>query len=107
MAIRADRSGYRPPGPGCVGLKATHGLIPHSGVFGLEPSVDYVGPMTRTVEDLAVVLQCLAGPDGYDPRQGSVPATLPDYVGALDKAIDSVRIGVLGEGFEPLAQSRT
>ncbi len=85
---------------GCVGLKATHGLIPHSGVFGLEPSVDYVGPMTRTVEDLAVVLQCLAGPDGYDPRQGSVPAVLPDYVGALGEPIDRLKIGVLAEGFD-------
>jgi amidase len=103
IAIGGDQGGsIRIPAAwsGCVGLKATHGLIPHSGVFGLEPSVDYVGPMTRTVEDLAVVLQCLAGPDGYDPRQGSVPATLPDYVGALGKAIDGVRIGVLAEGFD-------
>lgn len=103
IAIGGDQGGsIRIPAAwsGCVGLKATHGLIPHSGVFGLEPSVDHVGPMTRTVEDLAVVLQCLAGPDGYDPRQGSVPARLPDYVGALGKAIEGVRIGVLAEGFD-------
>lgn len=84
---------------GCVGLKATHGLIPHSGVFGLEPSVDYVGPMTRTVEDLAAALQVLAGRDGYDPRQAYVPETLPDYVAALGQNINGVRIGVLAEGF--------
>jgi amidase len=84
---------------GCVGLKPTHGLIPHSGVFGLEPSVDYVGPMTRAVDDLAVVLSCLAGPDGYDSRQSSVPAVLPDYLAALGQGIDGVRIGVLAEGF--------
>lgn len=84
---------------GCVGLMATHGLIPHSGVFGLEPSVDYVGPMTRTVEELAAVLRCVAGPDGYDPRQATVPATLPDYVGALGQGLQGLKIGVLNEAF--------
>ena len=84
---------------GCVGLKATHGLIPHSGVFGLEPSLDYVGPMTRTVEDLAAVLQCVAGRDGYDQRQAAVPTELPDYLGALGKGLEGVRVGVLSEGF--------
>jgi amidase len=84
---------------GCVGLKATHGLIPHSGVFGLEPSLDYVGPMTRTVEDLATVLQCLAGRDGYDQRQAAVPSELPDYVGALDMGLKGLRVGILSEGF--------
>ena len=102
IAIGGDQGGsIRIPAAwsGCVGLKATHGLIPHSGVFGLEPSVDYVGPMTRTVEDLATVLQCLAGSDGYDPRQESVPAKLPDYVGAVGQKISGLRIGVLAEGF--------
>ncbi|BBE71857.1 amidase family protein [Oharaeibacter diazotrophicus] len=84
---------------GCVGLKASFGLIPHSGVFGLEPSIDFVGPMTRTVADLATVLAVLAGPDGYDPRQGEVPAALPDYVGATGKPVAGLRIGVLAEGF--------
>jgi len=84
---------------GCVGLMPTHGLIPHSGIFGLEPSIDYTGPMTRTVEDLATVLACVAGPDGYDPRQATVPAALPDYVAALHQKPTGLRIGVLAEGF--------
>jgi amidase len=103
MAFGGDQGGsIRIPAAwsGCVGLKATHGLIPHSGVFGLEASVDYVGPMTRTIEDLALVLQCVAGPDGYDPRQDSVPARLPDYVAALGKSVTGLKIGVLAEGFE-------
>lgn len=85
---------------GCIGLKATHGLIPHSGVFGLEPSVDYVGPMTRTVEDMALILNCVAGADGYDPRQSYVPAKLPDYMDFLDRDIAGLRIGLLAEGFD-------
>jgi amidase len=55
--------------------------------------------MTRTVDDLARVLACVAGPDGYDPRQAAVPATLPDYVGALGQSVAGLRIGVLAEGF--------
>jgi amidase len=102
IALGGDQGGsIRIPAAwsGCVGLKATHGLIPHSGVFGLEQSVDYVGPMTRTVEDCAAVLQCIAGRDGFDPRQAATPEKLPDYVGALRKDIDGVRIGLLAEGF--------
>jgi amidase len=102
IALGGDQGGsIRIPAAwsGCVGLKATHGLIPHSGVFGLEASVDYVGPMTRTIEDTATVLQCIAGRDGFDPRQASVPAKLPDYVGALGKEIAGVKVGLLAEGF--------
>ena len=84
---------------GCVGLKATHGLIPHSGVFGLEQSVDHVGPMTRTVEDCATVLQCIAGPDEFDPRQRAAPEKLADYVGALGQKVNGIKIGLLAEGF--------
>jgi amidase len=102
MALGGDQGGsIRIPAAwsGCVGLKATHGLVPHSGVFGLEASVDYVGPMTRTVEDAAVVLQAIAGRDGFDPRQAAVPAKLPDYVGELGKEIGGLKIGLLAEGF--------
>jgi len=77
----------------------THGLVPHSGVFGLEPTVDYVGPMARTVEDVALSLQCLAGRDGFDPRQADVPASLPRYTDALSRGVKGLRIGLLEEGF--------
>jgi len=84
---------------GCVGLMPTHGLVPHTGVFGLEPTIDYVGPMTRTVEDAALVLECVAGPDGFDPRQAQVPAALPKYTEALARGVRGLRIGILAEGF--------
>jgi amidase len=102
IALGGDQGGsIRIPSAwcGCVGLKATHGLISHSGVFGLEPSLDYVGPMTRTIEDLAAVLQCVAGRDGYDPRQAALPVTLPDYLSALGQGLEGLTIGVLAEGF--------
>jgi hypothetical protein len=82
-----------------VNALATHGLVPHSGVFGLEPTIDYVGPMARTVEDVALSLSCLAGRDGFDPRQADVPASLPGYTDALSRGVKGLRIGLLEEGF--------
>ena len=101
IALGGDQGGsIRIPAAwsGCLGLKATHGLIPHSGVFGLEPSVDYVGPMTRTVDDLAAVLQCVAGPDGYDPRQAKCRRA-PGLCRRAWPKLKGLRIGVLAEGF--------
>src|SRR3712207_3927846 len=55
---------------GIVGLKPTFGLLSHFGIgFGSDQSIDYTGPMARTVEDAAAALQATAGYDPYDPRQ--------------------------------------
>ena len=102
VAFGGDQGGsVRIPAAWCgiVGIIGTHGLIPHTGVFGLDPMVDFTGPMGRTVEDVATVFQCVAGPDGYDPRQVNLPSQLPDYVAALGKGVDGLKIGVLTEGF--------
>ena len=102
IAIGGDQGGsIRLPAAWCgvVGLMPTHGLVPHSGVFGLEPTIDYVGPMARTVEDVAVALQCMAGRDGFDPRQADVPVSLPRYVDAPSRGVKGLRIGILEEGF--------
>ncbi len=102
IALGGDQGGsIRLPAAWCgiVGLMPTHGLVPHSGVFGLEPTIDYVGPMARTVEDIAASLQVMAGRDGLDPRQADVPATLPPYPAALARGVKGLRIGLLDEGF--------
>ena len=102
IALGGDQGGsIRLPAAWCgiVGLMPTHGLVPHTGVFGLEPTIDYVGPMARTVDDIAVSLQCLAGRDGLDPRQADVPAALPRYTDALARGASGLRIGLLEEGF--------
>jgi amidase len=102
IALGGDQGGsIRVPAAWCgvIGLKATHGLIPHTGVFGLEPTVDYIGPMTRTTEDMAAALQCVAGRDGYDFRQNETPVTLPDYVRVMKEGVQGLRIGILSEGF--------
>lgn len=52
---------------GVVGLKPTYGLVPRHGVTSLSWSLDHVGPLTRTVEDAALVLASLTGHDPRDP----------------------------------------
>ena len=54
-----------------MGLKPTHGLVPYTGILGVDPAVDHCGPMTRDVDNNALLLEALAGRDGMDPRQPS------------------------------------
>ncbi len=83
---------------GTVGHKPTHGLVPYTGAFPIEQTIDHVGPITRTVADAALVLSVIAGPDGLDPRQ---PRDLvpDDYVAALARGAEGLRIGIVSEGF--------
>ncbi|MGW1377509.1 amidase [Streptomyces sp. NPDC002446] len=55
---------------GLVGLKPTYDLVPRHGVTALSWSLDHVGPLTRTVQDAALVLSVLAAKDGYEPHEG-------------------------------------
>jgi amidase len=75
--------------------------VSHFGIgFGSDQSIDYTGPMTRTVEDAAAALQATAGYDAYDPRQTrEVPSTI-DMLGRLADGVSGLRIGVLQEGFD-------
>jgi amidase len=86
---------------GIVGHKPTFGLVSHFGIgFGSDQSIDYTGPMTRTVEDAAAALQATAGHDPYDPRSTrDVPAHM-DVLGRLADGVAGLRIGVLQEGFD-------
>jgi amidase len=85
---------------GCFGMKPTFGLISHFGIgFGTDQSIDYTGPLARTVEDTAAALQATAGWDKYDPRQTrDVPLSM-DVLSTLADGIAGVRIGILNEGF--------
>src|SRR5438067_4197871 len=85
---------------GIVGLKPTFGLVSHFGIgFGSDQSIDFTGPMARTVEDAAAALQATAGHDSYDPRQTrDVPSSL-DAVSRLTDGVAGLRIGVVQEGF--------
>jgi amidase len=100
LAIGGDQGGsIRIPASFCgiCGMKATHGLVPYSGVMPIELTIDHTGPMTATVADNALLLEVLAGPDGLDPRQQGVPAD--DYTSALGRGAAGLRIAVVPEGF--------
>jgi amidase len=102
IAIGGDQGGsIRIPASCCgiVGLKPTTGLVPYTGIFPIDHSLDHTGPMARSVTDVATALEVLAGPDGLDPRQ---PADLETegYTDALSEDVSNTTIAVLKEGFE-------
>jgi aspartyl-tRNA(Asn)/glutamyl-tRNA(Gln) amidotransferase subunit A len=76
---------------GIVGFKPTAGLVSRHGVIPLSWTLDQVGPMTRTVEDAAILLQALAGHDPLDI--GSARTEIPDYRRELPNGIAGRRIG--------------
>ncbi len=77
---------------GIVGLKPTYGRCSRAGVVTLSWTLDHTGPMARSVEDCAYLLQALAGHDPLDPASSRAPVA--DYVGTLERSIRGLRIGV-------------
>lgn len=77
---------------GCVGLKPSYGRVSRYGVAACASSMDQVGPMTRTVEDAALLLQVLAGVDPHDGT--TLDAPVPDYRAALHDGTTGMRIGL-------------
>jgi aspartyl-tRNA(Asn)/glutamyl-tRNA(Gln) amidotransferase subunit A len=77
---------------GIVGLKPTYGRVSRAGVVSLGTSLDHVGPLTRTVEDCATVLQAIAGHDPADPS--SVDEPVPPFTSDLETGVEGLRIGV-------------
>ena len=77
---------------GLVGLKPTYGRVSRAGIIPLAWSLDHAGPLTRTVTDAALLLQCLAGPDPFDPSTAAVP--VPDYRSAMQGDIRGLHLGL-------------
>ena len=94
-AIGSDTGGsIRIPAALCgvVGMKPTFGRVAKSGVFPLAPTMDHLGPMTRTVEDNALMLSTLAGYDLQDLY--SVDCPEEDFARDLDRGVSGTVIGV-------------
>ena len=93
---------------GLVGVKPTYGLVSRYGIIAFASSLDQAGPVARTVEDAAVLLQMAAGHDPMDST--SIPDAVPDYLDGIDAGIDGLRIGVVkefrGEGSQPGVTTR-
>lgn len=83
---------------GIVGLRPSYGRNSRFGVMPMASSYDTVGPMTKTVEDLAVVMQEIAGQDALDAT--SMPDTVPDYSEEISKSVKGLKVGVPKEYFQ-------
>src|ERR1700722_20286813 len=100
MATGGDQAGsIRIPASlsGVVGIKPTWGLVPYTGIMGMDPTIDHAGPLTATVADNALFLEVMAGEDGYDSRQAGLK--LDTYTKAIGQEIAGMKIGVVQEGF--------
>lgn len=94
---------------GVCGLKPTYGRVSRYGLIAFASSLDQVGPLAQTVEDLALMLQVIAG---HDPLDGtSSPQDVPDYRAALTGDMRGLRVGVPAEyfieGMEPGVEQTT
>src|SRR6266446_4002599 len=100
MAMGGDQGGsIRLPASfsGICGMKPTWGLVPYTGIMPIEIFVDHTGPMTRSVADNALLLEVIAGDDGYDPRI-KAPQVRP-YSQALGRGAKDLKIAIVKEGF--------
>jgi len=109
IALGSDTGGsIRQPASLCgvVGLKPTYGLVSRFGLVAYASSLDQIGPLARTVEDTAILLQAIAG---YDPKDStSLNVKIPDYTQNLKPGLDCKgrKIGIIqetfGEGLDPV-----
>lgn len=88
---------------GIVGIKPTYGRVSRFGLVAFASSLDVIGPLTRTVEDNAYLLNVISGKDPYDSTSADV--NVPDFTKGLTGDVKGLRIAVpkeyLGEGVDP------
>lgn len=102
MAMGSDTGGsVRLPASFCgvVGFKPTYGLVSRFGLVAFASSLDQIGPITRDVEDCALLMEVIGG---YDPRDStSIDLPMPDFVSGLRKGIKGLKLGLPKEYFPP------
>lgn len=101
-ALGSDTGGsIRQPAAFCgiSGIKPTYGLVSRHGMVAYASSLDQAGPMAQTAEDLALILQAIAGFDNKDST--SVETTIPDYTVELNKPLTKLKIGLPSCFFQP------
>lgn len=109
VALGSDTGGsIRQPASLCgiVGLKPTYGLVSRFGLVAYASSLDQIGPLSRSVEDAAILLGAIAGYDNKDST--SINVSIPDYTQFLKKSLKGLKIGIIeetfGEGLDPIVE---
>ena len=98
VALGSDTGGsIRQPSAFCdvVGMMGTYGRVSRYGLVAFASSLDHIGPFGRSVHDVALVLQTIAGRDPLDSTCAALP--VEDYVGGLSGNIRGIRVGVPNE----------
>ncbi len=100
FSIAEDTGGsIRQPASFCgvVGLRPSYGRNSRYGIMPMASSLDTVGPITKTVEDTAIVMEAIAGTDPRDAT--TVPESVPSYTKELTKSVKGLRVGIPKEYF--------
>lgn len=82
---------------GCTGLRPTYGRTSRFGVMSMASSLDTIGPFAKTIEDLAIILEAIAGHDPLDATTADIP--VPRYRSLLTGNVQGLRIGIPREYF--------
>ena len=105
-ALGSDTGGsIRQPAAFCgvVGMMPTYGRVSRYGLIAFASSLDHIGPLTKTVQDSAILLRHIAGRDPLDSTSADVP--VPDYEREIGKPVKGLRLGIpkeyFGEGLDP------
>ncbi|MCU0796703.1 MAG: Asp-tRNA(Asn)/Glu-tRNA(Gln) amidotransferase subunit GatA [Akkermansiaceae bacterium] len=109
-ALGSDTGGsIRQPASHCgvVGLKPSYGRVSRFGLVAFASSLDQIGPLTRSVDDAAVLLQAIAGHDPADSTSLRTP--VPDYLAEIDRGVSGMKLGLpreyFGDGIDPAVRA--
>ena len=111
-ALGTDTGGsIRQPGALCgvPAMMPTYGRVSRYGLIAFASSLDRIGPFAQTIEDVARVLQVIAGRDPMDATSAGAP--VPDYLAASNQPVKGLRLGIpkeyFGEGIDPQVRKKT
>ena len=99
-ALGVDQGGSGRIPAACCGvatIKATHGLIPTFGVTPIDHTIDFVTPLARSVREVAILLEVIAGEDWRDPQGIHVPIEIPEYRCAEADGVSGLRVALIDE----------